>query len=58
MRRSGVRRRRELCTVPAVFETRPIAYRWYKSTKDDVIEAYERPVAMYLAAPVAIPFEK
>ena len=53
-----MRRRRELCAVAAVFETRPIAYRWYKSTNDDVIEAYERPVAMYFAAPVAIPFEK
>ena len=47
-----------MCGARGGFETRPIAYRWYKSTNDDVIEAYERPVAMYLAAPVAIPFEK
>ena len=47
-----------MCGARGGFETRPIAYRWYKSTKDDVIEAYERPVAIYLAAPVAIPFEK
>ena len=34
------------------------AYRWYKSTKDDVIDAYERPVARYCADPVVTPSVK